>query len=324
MFVNKGGNMSEDKNQKKNPGESFAEMFKEFGAAMGEIFNDPKLKEKAKEFGESASASAKAFAGRFKDEEVKNKFKDFGQAAKKFGESMSEYFKEDKSKSGEKKENQNNSNDTTEASSDSEDESKKKLNNEAGTSAVEDKEREYWDRDRWGRDHWRRDHWKRGKHSRESRIAGYSFSIAWSIVLIIFFNFFNKYIAYYVYDSSLDKWNIQPLITNNFKAWLPILTISLIITIIGNIALIINDSFYVRNIALIVMNIFGIASVATLLTLFPFDFSVIPSADWNAILFPIIKIVLILIIIGMAIGSLVRFIKIIVHIARNDSGTLQE
>jgi hypothetical protein len=300
--------MAEDKSQKKNPGESFAEMFKEFGAAMGEIFNDPRLKEKAKEFGESASDSAKAFAGRFKDEEVKNKFRDFGQAAKKFGESMSEYFKEDKS---------NNSNNAAEASSGSEDESKKKLNDQAGTSTTKN-------RDRWDRDHWDRDHWRRSKRSREARIAGYSFSIAWSIVFIIFFNFFSRYIAYYVYDSSLNKWNIQPLITNDFKAWLPILTISLIVTIIGDIALIINDSFYVRNIALTVMNIFGIASAATLLTLFPFDFSIIPSADWNAILFPIIKIVLILIIIGMAIGSFVRFIKIIVHIARNDSGTIQE
>jgi hypothetical protein len=309
--------MAEDKSQKKNPGESFAEMFKEFGAAMGEIFNDPKLKEKAKEFGESASASAKTFAARFKDEEVKNKFKDFGQAAKKFGESMSEYFKEDKSKSEEKKENQNNSNDATEASSDSEDESKKKLNDQVNTSTTKN-------RDRWDRDRWDRDHWRRGKRSRESRVAGYSFSIAWSLILIIFFNYFNRYIAYYTYSEAAGKWNIQPLITGDFKAWLPILTISLIITIIGNIVLIINDSFYVRNIALIVMNIFGIASVATLLTLFPFDFSVIPSADWNAILFPIIKIVLILIIIGMAIGSFVRFIKIIVHIARSDSGTLQE
>ena len=116
---------------------------------------------------------------------------------------------------------------------------------------------------------------------------------------------------------------MHPLITNDFKAWLPILTISLIIAIIGNIALIINDSFYIRNIALILMNIFGIASVSTLLTLFPFDFSVIPSADWNAILFPIIKILLILIIIGMAIESFVRFIKIIVNIARNDSDTIR-
>jgi hypothetical protein len=289
--------------QKKSPGESFADMFKEFGSAMSEIFNDPELKEKAKEFGESTAASAKTFAARFKDEDVKNKFRDVGKAAKKFGESMADYFKEDKSKS-----DQDN---TLKTTAEPEDESKKKLNDQ------ENRNRDHQDRDRWSREHWDRD-WRRANRPREVRITGYSFSIAWSMVLIVFFNFFNKYIAYYVYDNSLNKWNIHPFITNNFKGWLPILTISLIILIIGNIVLIINDSFYFRNITFIVMNIFSIASVSTLLTLFPFDFSIIPTTNWNAILFPIISIILILMIIGLVIGSFVRFIRLIIHIARNE------
>ncbi len=89
--------MPED--SKKSPSETFSEMMKNFGSAMAEIFNDPKLKEKAREFGESASDSAKALAGRFKDEEVKEKFKDVGKAAKTFGESVSDYFRDDKEKS---------------------------------------------------------------------------------------------------------------------------------------------------------------------------------------------------------------------------------
>ncbi|MBU4293597.1 MAG: hypothetical protein KJ770_06060 [Actinobacteria bacterium] len=88
--------MPENEEGKKSPGGSFADMFKEFGSAMSEIFNDPKLKEKAKEFGESASASAKIFASRFKDEDVKKKFKDVGKAAKNFGEGVADYFKDDK------------------------------------------------------------------------------------------------------------------------------------------------------------------------------------------------------------------------------------
>ena len=81
-FERKDTKMPEE--SKKSPSETFTEMMKNFGSAMAEIFNDPKLKEKAKEFGESASDSAKAFAGRFKDEEVKDKFKDLGKAAKAF------------------------------------------------------------------------------------------------------------------------------------------------------------------------------------------------------------------------------------------------
>jgi len=41
--------MPDNEEGKKSPGESFADMFKEFGSAMSEIFNDPKLKEKAKD-----------------------------------------------------------------------------------------------------------------------------------------------------------------------------------------------------------------------------------------------------------------------------------
>ena len=79
---------------KKSPSETFTEMMKNFGSAMAEIFNDPKLKEKAKEFGESASASAETLAKRFKDEDVKKKFKDAGQAAQDFGKSVGDYFKD--------------------------------------------------------------------------------------------------------------------------------------------------------------------------------------------------------------------------------------
>jgi len=287
--------MPKNEQDKKSPGESFADMFKEFGSAMAEIFNDPELKEKAKEFGESASVSAKVFTSRFKDEDVKKKFKDVGKAAKNFGEGVADYFKDDKEKAQNRAE--------TTASSDSgatiEDEPKKKLIETATINQASEKAD------------------AAPKDNKASRITGYSFSIAWSIILIIFFNFFYKYIAYYQYDELAKSWEYFPFVTGTFAAWLPILTISLIVSIIGNILLIINDSFYVSNITNIVMNIFGIASVSTLLSLFPFDFSVLPDVNLNGILVPIITIVLILIIVGLGIGIFVRFIKIVVKAAKS-------
>ncbi len=71
-------------------------MFKAFGEAISEIFNDPELKEKAKEFTESASSSAKTLANRFKDDDVRNKFRDVGKAAEEFGQSIADCFKKDK------------------------------------------------------------------------------------------------------------------------------------------------------------------------------------------------------------------------------------
>ena len=76
-------------------------MFKVFVEAIGEIFDDPKLKEKAKEFVESATESAKLFGSRFKDEEVKAKFGDVGKAAQDLGKSVSDCFKASKDKKDE-------------------------------------------------------------------------------------------------------------------------------------------------------------------------------------------------------------------------------
>ncbi len=83
----------EEKAQEQNPAEHFGELIKAFGNAVGEIFDDPKLKEKAKEFADSATESAKVFGSRFKDEEVRAKFGDVGKAAQDFGKAIADCFK---------------------------------------------------------------------------------------------------------------------------------------------------------------------------------------------------------------------------------------
>jgi ribosomal-protein-alanine N-acetyltransferase len=79
-----------------NPADNLGKMFESFGNALSKIFDDPVLKAKAKDFGQSAAASAKTFAGRFKDEEVKAGFRDVGKAAEQFGKSVADQFKGDK------------------------------------------------------------------------------------------------------------------------------------------------------------------------------------------------------------------------------------
>lgn len=88
---------------RKNAADNFAEMFEAFGKAMSEIFNDPELKEKAKDIGRSAAESAQRFGGRFRDEDVRNKFREAGEAAQRFGKSVSDYFKDTGKHSGEEK-----------------------------------------------------------------------------------------------------------------------------------------------------------------------------------------------------------------------------
>ena len=90
--------MNENESEPK-PGvaQSFGEIFEAFGQALGQIFNDPELKVKAREFGQAASQSAGALAGRFKDEEVKAKFRAVGTAAEEFGKNVADSVKPNKS-----------------------------------------------------------------------------------------------------------------------------------------------------------------------------------------------------------------------------------
>lgn len=286
--------MAENKKDK-SPVESFGDMVKEFGEAIGKIFSDPGLKRKAKEFAKSAEDSAKAFGKRFRDEEVKDKFKDFGKAARNFGNDVSDYFKNDKEKD--------------------EDINQKEFEWE---KKLDEKMKKFGEKtEKAGKEFGRKieevgdkvDHYFKG--TRGGRITGYSFAIMWSVILFVFFNFYNQYIAYYHYDGI---WYRYPLLTESFSRWLPIVSVALVASMIGSILLIIYDGYFFRQIIRIVLNLFGLTAVISLLTVFPFDFTVFPR-DLTGILNPIVITVLILIIIGIAIETMVRLIKLIVNAA---------
>jgi len=277
----------EERPEKKDAAEAFGEMVGAFGNAVSEIFKDPKLKEKAKEFGKSAAESAEAFVDRFKDEDVKSKFRDVGKAAQDFGKSIADYFKESQEKEKEEPPKQ-----TTRSESVS---LPPKDSGEKVSAKVED----YFD------------------NTRSGRITSSSFAIAWSIVLLIFFVYFSRYIAYYQPETvaNVTRWVKYPVLTAGFYTWLPVLIITLVLTIIGHIILIIFDRYLLRQSILIILNLLGVATVVSLLSIFPFDFSVIPNATVASILPVVLIIVLVAIAVGVGIGALVQLIKSVVHVA---------
>jgi hypothetical protein len=277
----------EEQSEKKSTAESFGDMFKAFGDALSEIFNDPQLKDKAKEFGETAAESAKTLGSRFKDEDVKNKFKDVGKAAENFGKSIADCFKVDKDMEEDSKP-------TTEPSSSP----TADLGTRTGLT-IDD----YF------------------KNTKAGRITSSSFAIAWSIVLLVFFALFNEYIAYYHLETvdSVSRWIRYPILTGDFNAWLPILMATLILSILGHIVLIIYDKYLLRETVVIVLNLFGIATVVALLSIFPFDFTVIPNTI-SDILPIVITIALIGITVGLGIATLVKFIKLVVSVSMKRTG----
>jgi uncharacterized membrane protein len=158
------------------------------------------------------------------------------------------------------------------------------------------------------------DFWDR----REFRITGYVVAIAWCVAVFVALNFFHQYIAYYTYDAAGSSWSWNSFFTGDIHKWLPILNAALAVTIIGHLVMIFLDNPIVRRSIHVITTGFGLASVITLLTIYPFDFSanVIPNSNAAAGTDAGVRIALIVIAVGMSIGLLVRIIRLLVNIAR--------
>jgi uncharacterized membrane protein len=154
--------------------------------------------------------------------------------------------------------------------------------------------------------------------TRSERMVASAFAIAWSIALLIFFNFFNQYVAYYHSESigGVTIWTRHPFFTGDVNMWLPILTTTLVISIIGHVILIIRDQYILREAIHIVINAFALWTVAALLSIFPFDFGVIPNPAVADATNLGVRIFLVFVSVGVGIGLLVRVIRLIVNVVR--------
>ena len=148
---------------------------------------------------------------------------------------------------------------------------------------------------------------------RAGRIATSAFVIAWSVALIVFLNFFHDYIAYYHGETigNVTNWVRETIVTRDFSLWLPVVNTVLALTIAGHVMLLAIDKYILRESTLLILDILGIVSVAALLTIFPFDFR--PFGDFSGAIDLSAHITLAIIIFGISIGVLVRFIKITVN-----------
>jgi uncharacterized membrane protein len=160
------------------------------------------------------------------------------------------------------------------------------------------------------------------QNTRVARITASAFAIAWSIVLLVLFNSFNQYIAYYNGETvnGVTVWARYPLFTQDINRWLPILTLTLALSIIVHIFLIIFDKPVLRELAGMALDVFGLATVLNLLSIFPFDFSVIPDSTAADMTGMAVTIVLISIAVGIGVSLLVRLIKFIIALAAGKTG----
>jgi hypothetical protein len=139
------------------------------------------------------------------------------------------------------------------------------------------------------------------KASRAMDIVG----IAWSIATLIFFNFFSEYISFY-HDGIRE-----PFITAEFDKWLWIHNPMLVLLLIRHSISLAFRKYVFRRSILIFLALMGVASTATLLSLYPFDYSILPSANaakWTELG---LRIALILTIVSFSVEALIGVGKLI-------------
>ena len=153
--------------------------------------------------------------------------------------------------------------------------------------------------------------------TRTQRITASSVAIAFSIALLILFYIFRQYLAYYQIEqhNGAAEWVRYEVLTGAFfNVWLPILTATLILSIIGHVVAIVFDKYIVRQSIIAGLNLLGIGTVAYLLAIFPFNFSSVPVAA-ELVLSALLKILLVVILVILSVITIVNLIKLIVRVA---------
>ena len=156
------------------------------------------------------------------------------------------------------------------------------------------------------------------RSARTGRVVGSSFAIAWSIAALVFFNSFSRYIAYYYIDhrGAADVWVRVPVLTSSYGEWLVVLNTTLVVTILAHVLFIVYDKYVLREGGTILLNILGIATAVSLLSIYPFDFIGVPDRAVADGIDIGVKVTLGIVIFLMAVTTLASFIRLIVNLLR--------
>jgi hypothetical protein len=135
-----------------------------------------------------------------------------------------------------------------------------------------------------------------------------------TVVNLIFIVFFHQYIAWYTIEPGIGVTRLS-LLTDGYFTWLPIPIVASIVAIAAYTMMIFYDRFWFRMIAQIVVNIFGIAVVVSLVSIFPFDFTVIPNATVADVAPTVVTTFLLFMAVVYGVTAVVMFARLVRHYA---------
>ncbi len=110
----------------------------------------------------------------------------------------------------------------------------------------------------------------------------------------------------------MGRWAREPLLTPEFAAVLPILSIALILPMVGKGILIVFNIYLLQQAISVTLHVFSLAVIFSFLTVFPFNFDVVPLSNAAQVLRIIVTIVFIVSAIGLIVGIVVRIVSIVI------------
>ena len=146
--------------------------------------------------------------------------------------------------------------------------------------------------------------------SRRSEIGSDISIIFVTVANLIFITFFHKYIAWYTTEPDGSVIRLS-MLTDDYFIWLHIPITASIVAIVAYTGMIFYDQYWFRMTAQIIVTVFGIAVAVSLVSIFPFDFSVIPNATAVDVVPIVVRVFFILLAAVYGVTALVLSVKLI-------------
>ena len=109
------------------------------------------------------------------------------------------------------------------------------------------------------------------------------------------------------------------MLTDDYFIWLSIMITASILVIVASIAMIIYDNYRFRKTGEISFSIIGIVVAVSLVSIFPFDFSVIPNATAVDVVPTVVTVFFILLAVFCEVTVLIMFVRLRSRAAKQET-----